>query len=205
MDKKKFYYHSRFWIWLYYSIFIIYMGLQYVLALLGDANLVLPETISKFINGNAELPLSIFSWGWTGIVCLYCGTDRLVDIKDTMNLPSGQMSIGDLNKLRKIIVLNLSLLILATFFSFTSSKNFELEALATSFIFSIISYTSGNKLVKSFKYSGLDANNDGIPDSIEEQYNKWKREQEKEGIDSKFITLDYYLDSHPSIKKKLNE
>lgn len=206
MDKKKIYYSSRFWIWIYCIVFIFYMCLQYTLGLLVDSNLVLPENIAKFINAKTNLPLEIFSWGWTGIVCLYCGSDRFVDIKNTINMPSGQFSMGDLNKLRQIIMASLGLLLIATVFSFTSSKNFELEALALTFVFTVITYTSGNKLVKAFKYSSAkDENADGIPDSVEDEYNKWKRQQEKDGIDSKFITLEYFLDEHEELRKKLNK
>lgn len=180
------------------------MCLQYVLGLLGDSNLILPENIAKFVNGDISLPLQIFSWGWSFIICLYCGSDRFVDVRTTMQLPSGQMSLGDLGKLRKIMCISIGLLLLATFFSFTSSKNFELEALSLGFVTSVIAYTSGNKFVKAFKYNGKDENNDGIPDEIEEEYKKWERQQIKNGVDKQFITIEYFLDENQELRKKLN-
>lgn len=207
MDKnKKFYYQSRFWVWLYCATFMFYMFLQYILSLLGDANLSLPNNIAKFVNGGASLPINVLSWGWSAVVCLYCGSDRFVDIRTTMSLPSGQLSMGDLDKLRQIIMMSLIVLVVATFFSLTSSGNFELEALATTFILSTVTYTSGNKIVRSFKYTGSkDENKDGIPDAIEEEYYKWKRNQIKAGIDEKFITLEYFLDENEDLRKKLNK
>lgn len=177
------------------------MCLQYILGLLGDSNLVLPKNIAKFINGDVALPLQIFSWGWSFIICLYCGSDRFVDVRTTMQLPAGQMSLGDLDKLRKIMCVSLGLLLLATFFSFTSSKDFELEALSLGFVTSIVAYTSGNKFVKAFKFSGKDENKDGIPDEYEKEYYKWKRKQLKEGVDKEFITFDYFLDEYEETDK----
>ena len=90
MDKKEktpIYYSSRFWVGLYFVIYTLYLTIQFILGTLEYSNVLnLPESILKIINGETKLPLDSLSWGWTAIVSLYCGFDRFVDIKNTMNL-----------------------------------------------------------------------------------------------------------------------
>jgi hypothetical protein len=43
----------------------------------------------------------------------------------------------------------------------------------------------------------VDSDADGIPDVIQHRYEKWVREQKKNGTEPQFITLEYYLDTNP--------
>lgn len=147
--------------------------------------------------------MEIFSWGWAALVSLYCGFDRFVDIKTTLSLSSGQMSIGELDKLRKIICGSFFLLCITTLFSFITNKDYQLSSNATAFAMSIIIYVSGNKLCKGLKYSGKDENKDGIPDEYEKDYYKWKRQQLKDGVEERFITFEYFLDENENIRDSL--
>ena len=135
MDKKEktsIYYSSRFWVGLYFVIYTLYLTIQFILGTLEYSNVLnLPESILKIINGETKLPLDSLSWGWTAIVSLYCGFDRFVDIKNTMNLTPGKMNLGDLNKLRHIILMSLFLLILSTIFSFITKSDYQLTKIMT--------------------------------------------------------------------------
>jgi hypothetical protein len=122
-----------------------------------------------------------------------------LDIKKTMNLTSGQMSNGDMAKIRKIIIISLILSLYAILCSFVVDLNFQVVAFFSSFGTSTVIYTSGNKIVKSLKYypGSVDGDADGIPDIIQHRYEKWVREQKKNGTEPQFITLEYYLDTNP--------
>lgn len=199
MDKKNkktpIYYSSRFWVGLYFAVYSLFLTIQFVLGTLEYANILnLPESILKIINGETKLPLETLSWGWTAIVSLYCGFDRFVDIKNTINLIPGKMNFGDLAKLRHIILMSLFLLILSTIFSFITKSDYQLTSNATAFITTTLIYVSGNKLIKSFRYEGKDGNGDGIPDEYEEEYYKWKRKQDKDGVEERFTSFDYFMD-----------
>ena len=176
-------------------MYSLFLTIQFVLGTLEYANILnLPESILKIINGETKLPLETLSWGWTAIVSLYCGFDRFVDIKNTMNLIPGKMNFGDLAKLRHIILMSLFLLILSTIFSFITKSDYQLTSNTTAFITTTLIYVSGNKLIKSFRYEGKDGNGDGIPDEYEEEYYKWKRKQDKDGVEERFTSFDYFMD-----------
>lgn len=195
--KTKFYYSSRFWIYLYAFVVLTIMSIQFIFGLLKNDNIYfLNKTINNFINDNLNLPMETLSWCWTAIVSIYCGSDRIVDIAKTTKLSVGQTSLGDLSKLRKIIMLSLLLFIIAVCFNLFTDKDYTLSAYASAFGMTIISYAVGNKAVKASAYFGKhdDVNNDGIPDVAENAYNKWKRQQIKNGVDSIYLTFDYFLD-----------
>lgn len=202
-DKKSpIYYSSRFWAYTYAVVLFLLLTIQAVLGLLASANFTLPVVLQQYVNGKLQLPLAVATWLWTAIISLYCGLDRVVDIKNTQNLAAGSMNLGDLSKLRKIIVVCLLLFLYALGWSFILDMDFQLEALLSAFGSTVIMYTSGNKLVKASKYEG-DADNDGIPDIVQEDYHTWARAQKKLGTEDAFITLDYFFDEFPDLKDKV--
>lgn len=209
LKKTPFYYSSRFWVLVYAVVlFIILLG-QFVLGLIQNTKIELPfKTLNRLVNGEADLPIEVAAWLWTALVSLFCGFDRFVDIKTTMHLSSGQMSMGDLAKLRFIIVESLFIFLFALVGTLTTQKDFQLSALLTAFGSSIIIYVSGNKAVKACKYYSevsTDNNEDGIPDVIQTEYDKWVRAQKKEGTDPAFISLDYFLDENEDFRKVLDD
>lgn len=199
-DKSPIYYSSRFWAFLYAGILMAILTLQLVLGLIDKG--VLPKGV---INTNLSLPMGFATWIWTFIISLFCGFDRLVDIKNTQQLSAGQVSIGDLDKLRKLIVVSILLFLYALACNSLVDKDFQLEALLSAVGSSIIIYISGNKLVKANRYVCEDKDKDGIPDNIQKEYEKWVREQKKMGTDKSFIDLEYFLDERPDLAEKIEK
>lgn len=196
--KKPFYFYSRFWVLLYAQVVLLLMTIQLTVALLVRLGVDI-VWINNNISNVVENTLETAAWFWTAIVSLFCGFDKFVDIKNTMNLASGQMSNGDMAKIRKIIIISLILSIYSIVCSFVVDLNFQVVAFFSSFGMSTVIYTSGNKIVKSLKYypGSIDGDADGIPDVIQHRYEKWVREQKKNGTEQQFITLEYYLDTNP--------
>lgn len=182
---------------MYAIVVLTIMCIQFILGLLKNDNIhFINETLNKFINGNLNLPMSTLSWCWTALISIYCGSDRIVDIAKTTKLSVGQTSMGDLSKLRGMIVLSLVLLVVAVVFNFFTDKEYTLSAYASAFGMTIISYVAGNKAVKATAYFGTheDTDQNGVPDIAETSYNKWKRQQIKNGVESEYLTFDYFLD-----------
>lgn len=198
MNKNKFWYSSRFWVIIYAVVTLIIMSIQFILGLLKNENIHFYniETLEKFINGDLNLPMTALSWCWTALISLYCGSDRVVDIAKTTKLSVGQTSMGDLAKLRGMIALSLVLFITAVVFNFMTDKEYTLSAYASAFGMTVISYVAGNKAVKATAYFGSheDKNEDGVPDIAEAAYNKWKRQQIKNGVENIYLNFDYFLD-----------
>lgn len=197
MGKEKFYQQSRFWVLLYAFVAFAFMCIQFLLGILENNQIVFHnKVLNDFVNGNLNLPMSVLSYGWTLLLSGYMCMDRVVDITTTLKLPVGQMSMGDLAKLRHMIVVSLLLLIAAVVFNFFTDKDYSLTAYASAFAVSIVAYTVGNKGVKSARYTDHyeDKNEDGIPDAVESAYNKWKRQQIKNGVSLEYLTIDYFLD-----------
>lgn len=151
-----------------------------------------------------EVPLETLAMYWPILITAYTGFDRVVDAINTKNCVSGQVKLGDLAKLRFIIAECLLLLCCSVYCKHLSpDASFEMEQFASAFALSIITYTVGNKVVKGFKFNGPDEDKDGIPDAVQEEYYKWERQQRKDGVDEKFITLAYFLDEHEDLKSKI--
>lgn len=177
-------------IWRSSRFFVILYAIVLALGMLG----------MKF---NYEFPLATMATFWTVLIAAYTALDRFVDVKNTTELPKGSMSMGDLSKLRFIILVCLLLFFESWFLTKMSGDNFEMAEFGAAFASSIITYVAGNKLIKGFKFSAPDDNHDGIPDAIEEEYYKWERQQRKNGVDKEFINLEYFLDEHEELKDKI--
>lgn len=193
---KKIYYAAKFWVGLYAFVVLAFLSLQFYFA--------------YYLQKEILLPINTLSYFWTFLISLYCGFDRYVDLKNTTALPIGQMDFGDLSKLRGMILLSLSLLITATTyyclckFKLGIDKEFALECFSSGFGVTVIAYVAGNKIIKSQKYKCIfkDENQNNIPDEVEAEFDKWTRTQLKNGVESRFITFDYFLDENPEIAKK---
>lgn len=194
---KKIWYSSRFWVGLFGLVVTIFISFQLFLGLIQNG------TISfKYLNPEISLPIGTIAYAWAVLVGIYCGTDRAVDISNTISMKRGQLSMGDLGKLRKIISLSLFFVIYSLIGTITTNKDFALEAFIGAFTTATIMYCAGNKLVKTFKYNGKDNDNDGVPDDCQNLYDKWVREQTKKGTPSEYISFDYFLDENPELEKK---
>lgn len=195
--KQHIWYESRFWVLLYAFITLLMMCLQFALGMIENYQITFRNiALNNFVNGLIELPMLVMSYGWTCLVALYCGSDRVVDIMKTTKLTMGNMSMGDLPKLRKIIIVSLILLLVAIGFNFLTDKDYQLSAFAAAFALGVISYVTGNKLVKaaSYYHKDVDKNQDGIPDDAADSYLKWKRSQEKNNVEPQYLSWDYFLD-----------
>lgn len=209
VKKSHIWYSSRFWVCIYAIAMALLITGQLILGLMQNGEVVVHNvSLNKFINGECNLPMETAAWLWTALVSLFCGFDRFVDIKTTMHLSSGQMSMGELSKLRTVIVESLFLFIYSLVCSLLVNKDFQLTAMLTAFGMSIIIYVAGNKAVKACKYyseKAEDVDSDGVPDIIQKDYEKWVRAEKKNGTDAAYINLDYFLDANPEIEAKLNE
>lgn len=198
MEKKQhIWYESRFWVVLYAFTTLFIMCLQFILGILENHQVVFKNiALNSFVNGALDLPMFVMSYGWTCLVAIYCGSDRVVDIMKTTKLTIGNTSMGDLPKLRRIIVISLMLFLVAIGFNFITNKDYQLSAFAAAFAMAIISYVVGNKLVKaaSYYHKDIDSDQNGIPDDAEKSYLKWKRAQEKNNIEPQYLSWDYFLD-----------
>lgn len=207
VKKSPIWYSSRFWVCLYAIVMVLLISGQFILGLLEDNKITFHNiTLNKFINGECNLPMEIAAWCWSALISLFCGFDRFVDIKTTMHLSSGQMSMGDLSKLRVIIMESLLLFIYSLICSLLVNKDFQLTAMFSAFGMSVIIYVAGNKAVKACKYYSdkEDKDSDGVPDIIQKDYEKWVRAQKRNGVDEAYINLDYFLDDNPEIEAKLD-
>ena len=196
-DKKHFWQQSRFWVIFYAVVVLIFLCLNFVLGILNNFNIkFFNKTLNELVNGNIELPISVFSYGWTALISFYCCSDRIVDIAKTTKLSIGQMSMGDLEKMRGMISISFLLLVFSTVFNCLVDRNFELTAFASAFAMTIISYVVGNKAVKASAFFGkeIDSNENGVPDEAEAAYNKWNREQIKNGVELEYRNWNYFLD-----------
>lgn len=179
---QKIWHASRFFVILYSAVLLVSMFLKQL---------------------SWEVPLETLAMYWPILITVYTGLDRFVDVMNTKNCASGQVKLGDLAKLRFIIVECLLLLGYSVYCTRLTNGNFEQDQFATAFALSVITFVGGNKVVKGFKFSGPDEDKDGIPDAVQEEYYKWERQQRKDGIDEKFITLAYFLDEHEELKSKI--
>ena len=152
---------------------------------------------------NWEYPLQTMATIWPILISAYTVLDRFVDIKTTQNLPKGKMSFGDLNKLRFIIFLCLVLFGVSFVYTRFAKQDFCMAEFGTAFGAAIVTYISGNKIIKGYKFSSPDKDKDGIPDEIQEEYYKWERLKKKEGVSEEFISFDYFLDENEELRKKL--
>lgn len=201
--KKHIWHSSKFWTILFAIILILLIVIQLVLGILDNQLIALPEGLTQFVNNQVQLPMAIAAWFWVGLISVYCGFDRYVNLKETQHLSKGQMSLGNLSKLRFMMVLSLAIFLFALVSNFIVDKNFELVQFFSAFGSSVLLYVGGNKYIKANRFVGEDKDKDGIPDDIQQQYYKWEREQKKNGVEPIFITLDYFLDEHPELYKKV--
>lgn len=201
-EKKPFYLYIRFWVMLYALVVALFITSQLIAGLLVVHNVDVLWINNNFVK-SMEITLETAAWFWTALVSAYCMSDKYLDIRKTMNLTAGQMSVGDMAKLRKIIIISLLLSIYSVGCTLLVDLNFQMEAFFSSFGLAIIFYSSGHKLVESFKYypGKVDGDADGIPDVIQHKYEKWVRSKRSSGVKDEFISLEYYFDEFPEDKK----
>lgn len=152
---------------------------------------------------NWEFPITTMATMWPILVSGYTVLDRFVDIKTTQNLPKGQMSMGELAKLRFIIFLCLVLFAASFVLTKISGTSFCMVEFATAFGAACVTFVCGNKIIKGYKFTSPDDDKDGIPDSVQEEYYKWERKQRKDGVSEEFINFAYFLDEHEGLKNKI--
>lgn len=208
-DKKvPIFYESRFWFDLYAVVMWLLITVQLTVGFLAVKDVTFHSVnLNRIVNGSIDIPMEVAAWFWLAIIIVYVGMDRVVDIRNSMSLPVGEVSMGELPKLRSIMVISLVLFIYCIVSNFLVDKDFQLVQMFSAFATSVILYIGGNKAVKSFKYysNNKDNNKDGVPDEIEEEYYRWERQQRKNGVEARFINVDYFLDENPDVRERLKK
>lgn len=204
--KNPIHFESRFWFNLYSVVMWLLITVQLIAGLLSGKDITFHSlNLNNLLNGNIELPLEVAAWFWLGTIFVYVGMDRIVDVRNSMSLPVGEVSMGELPKLRSIIVNSLILFLYCLIANCLVDRDFQLLQMFSAFATSNILYIGGNKAVKTVKFysNNTDLNKDGVPDEIEEEYFRWERQQKKGGVEAKFINVDYFLDEFPEMRERL--
>lgn len=115
---------------------------------------------------NFQIPLETLAKMWPFLMTAYTGLDRYVDFMNTKQMKSGEVSLGDLPKLRFLIVLCFLLLVVSVTLQQNSDLDYKTEQFCTTFALSIITYTGGNKLVKSCKHEGSENADNSISNEL---------------------------------------
>jgi hypothetical protein len=123
----------------------------------------------KWLNPGFGIPATVIAWFWTLLSGAYVGTDRIAQIAKTHNLENGNSTYGNMNKMKKIIILNYLLCIYALVLVFVFPIDLPLEALFTAVGATTVLLVSGQKGVAiAVETQDKDLNNDGVDDLLED-------------------------------------
>ena len=170
--KKKITWSTSFFVFSYIAFYIM-------ITLIQAAIVILPMFLDVKVNLNFSLPMDIFGWGLTAIMCGYIGTNRISMTIKTANMEVGSADMGDLKKLRKMIYWSFIILALNIVLYFFFDVNLPLTAVSSTFVSTVTLYVTGNQVIhatQSIDKSGelwanekenvfVDSNNDGIDDT----------------------------------------
>ena len=141
-NKKPIWYSGRFWVTLF---MVVVSSLLVVQAL----PLFMTEFYGQKFNDDFKLPLDVISWSYMALISLYVGTDRLEKIISTKEIPYGEVFMGDMKKLRRIIVISLLIFLESLVFSRMLNADFGMTGFFSAFASSVILYVSGNNGIQT--------------------------------------------------------
>lgn len=131
--------------------------------------------IIDFVNINIikyEPKIKVFSWFFLAISSAYVGFDKVLNLKNTTELPKGQLNLGNLKKIRHLIFMSFILMFFSIVCEALTGLDFDSEAFISAFGTNIILSVSGNKAIKMSRYIS--------PTNTEEQGISEQEEEEKE-------------------------
>lgn len=111
--------------------------------------------IIDFVNTNIikyEPKIKVFSWFFLAISSAYVGFDKVLNLKNTVELPKGQLSLGNLKKIRHLIFMSFILMSFSMICEALTGLDFDSEAFISAFGTNIILSISGNKAIKMSRY-----------------------------------------------------
>lgn len=140
MEKKHFWYNSRFWVALFSVIVMLSIGVESIPFIAAKYGLTLKAV---------ELPIDVIGWSWTALLSIYIGTDRLEKIISSKEIPYGEIFMGDLAKLRRMILLALFIYLEALAMNAFFGADLSLSSFFMAFSASLLLYVGGNKAIKT--------------------------------------------------------
>lgn len=162
MEKIKIpcFYKTRFYVYMYAAIVAICLifqaGLDIIQTLVELETFEGLVNVSSFINFSLTLPIDTIAKTWVAICSVYVGCDRVDHIIQTKNSIKGEKKVGTASKVRKLITINILLLVLSMVLSFFSEADLALESLAAAFGSSALIYIGGQKGIAIASQFGLD-------------------------------------------------
>lgn len=111
--------------------------------------------IINFVNINIikyEPKIKVFSWFFLAISSAYVGFDKVLNLKNTVELPKGQLTLGNLKKIRHLIFMSFILMAFSIICEALTGLDFDSEAFISAFGTNIILSISGNKAIKMSRY-----------------------------------------------------
>ena len=134
-----------------------------------------------FINENFHLPMEVISNFWAAISAAYIGVDRAAMTISTINGEYNKMDSGNPEHNRHIIIQSFIIYCIAVVLSMLFDADLSLPPLAISFCASVLLYVSGQKAIYAASKIAPedDANENGIPDDVEEKLAELIKDKKK--------------------------
>lgn len=143
MKNAPFYQKGRFWV----GLFGVVVGL---LLLIQASPYIITKLFPNFeFNTNVHVPIDVIGWSYMALVSMYIGSDRFEKVFSSKQLPYGEVYMGDLKKLRNVIVFTLAIFIEAMSLNFLFDVDVGLESFFLAFASSVILYVGGNNAVNT--------------------------------------------------------
>lgn len=173
MAKKIFNFTGRAAVWLAAFVVILFMTTEAI------------DNIVKVINPNitvfkGNVPMEIVSWFWCAIIGSYTTGYQFFQVLETRKMPEGKISLGDTERLKKVIFCALFIAVYGLFLNVTFGAEIGLEGLITAFMVDVLCFIIGRRAIETQKYvdtseeDECDINGDGIVDwqDVKEIYTK---------------------------------
>lgn len=127
-----------------------------------------------------NVPMDIVSWFWCAILGAYTIGFQFLQIMETRSLPEGEISLGDTERLKKLMFAALFAALYGLALNVFFNANIALEGLVSAFLTDVLCYVIGRRAIETQKFhdGGVDINGDGsIDDSDDENHDgviDWK-------------------------------
>lgn len=124
-----------------------------------------------------NIPMEIVSWFWCAILGSYCCGFQFFQILESRQMPEGNFTLGDVERLKKLMIAALIAAIYGTCLNMFFGVDIGLEGLITAYFVDVLCFVIGRRAIESQKYVTVpdedecDLNRDGCID--------WKDVQEK--------------------------